>query len=120
MLEPKVRASPRLSGLKELMKTPKEVTSPDLRGIREMMAISKDEKTPDLDGIKELLATPKDAGQSTHKRITKPRKQNGELQMPEIKPSPLTSTPIQDSIRVTRSGRGITPLMPTSANNEEQ
>jgi len=59
------KASPRLSGVSRLMKTPKQTKrqSADLSGlmgVKQLMRTPKVQKSPSLGGVKKLVATPKD------------------------------------------------------------
>ena len=58
-------ASPRVSGVSRLMKTPKQrrTQSADLsglNGVRQLMKTPKVQKSPALEGVKKLVSTPKD------------------------------------------------------------
>ena len=57
---PKQRKSVDLSGLKSLVKTPKILTSPELSGVKQLMKTPKAQKSPALGGMKKVARTPKD------------------------------------------------------------
>ena len=65
MRTPKQQASPRLVGVRELMatpkqgKTPRSRSSPQLAGVRQMMSSPQQLASPRLAGVKNLLRTPK-------------------------------------------------------------
>merc|ERR1719367_868395 len=123
LTEPKVAGSPSYKGIKEMMIETKEKT-PKYNGIKRLMALPKDTATPKMAGMKHLFVehqnftTPDSFGiselmSSPNTQMSLKSKEN--IRKTKISRNAMirTSTPQEREInftRVTRSGRGITPL----------
>ena len=56
---PKSRSSPQLAGVRELIKSPRQLTSPKLAGVRNLLKTPKSQSSPQLTGLQELWKTPR-------------------------------------------------------------
>lgn len=84
MKTPRQQPSPRLTGIREMMKTPKEVKSPRYTGIREMNLTPKEVKSPRLAGVREMMTTPKEASSPQLEGVRKMMKSPKEAVSPEL------------------------------------
>ena len=91
----KQRQSVDLSGLKALVKTPKTLKSPALSGVKQLMKTPKAHKSPALANLKKLVRTPKDVADTAKlddiRKLVKTPKPLKSPELPGIKK--LVKTP---------------------------
>ena len=76
--------TPKLHGIREMMRTPKQQASPRLVGVRELMRTPKQGKTPRLAGMRNLLKTPKSQSSLQLAGVREMMKSPRELSSPRL------------------------------------